>query len=230
MGSRGAGYAASRLWPPRPPLSSARPSPSAPWGRRRLWPLLTRTPPSTFAWGPASSRGEGAARTPNPRQQHETPTDNLLHPPPQKKFAQKQRRRRKRARRGPGPPSRRAPLPTGGGHPARAAGCGAHAGASASLQHHDGYGRDFSHGARAPCFQSAKGYTFWAPLLWTLLLRSAAAPCVLDKPVPTACACHVPFFYFHRVHAAASLAPRPPPPMPALLFHRKRHAWLRTDS
>ena len=142
------------------------------------------------------------------------PLTTYCTPRRKKKFAQKQRRRRKRARRGPGPPSRRAPLPTGGGHPARAAGCGAHAGASASLQHHDGYGRDFSHGARAPCFQSAKGYTFWAPLLWTLLLRSAAAPCVLDKPVPTACACHAPFFYFHRVHAAASPAPRPPPPMP----------------
>ena len=42
-------------------------------------------PPSTFAWGPSSSRGEAAARTPNPRQQHETPTDNLLHPPAAKK-------------------------------------------------------------------------------------------------------------------------------------------------
>jgi len=110
------------------------------------------------------------------------PLTTYCTPRSKKKFAQKQRRRRKRARRGPGPPSRRAPPPTGGGHPARAgAGCSAHAGASASLQHYDGSGRDFSHGARAPCFQSAKGYTFWAPLLWTLLLRSAAAPCVLGK-------------------------------------------------
>ena len=120
-------------------------------------------PLALFAWGHASSRGEAAARTPNPRQQHETKADDPMHPPQQKKFAQKQRWWRKRARRGFGPPSRRAPPPTGGGHPARAAGCSAHAGASASLQHHGGSGRDFSHGAHAPCFQSAKGYTFCGP-------------------------------------------------------------------
>ena len=138
------------------------------------------------------------------RQQHETPADDPMHPPTPKKFrAEVKAAAKTRARRGLDPFSPRA-SPTGGGHPARSAGCGAHARSSASLQHHDGYGRDFSHGARAPCFQCAKGYTFWAPLLWTLLLRSAAAPCVLDKPVPTACACHVTFFYFHRVLAAAS--------------------------
>ena len=58
--------------------------------------------------------------------------------------------------------------------------------------------------------------------------RSCASPplraCMVS--FPTACACHVPFFYLHRLLAA----PRPPPPMPALLFHRKRHAWLRSDS
>ena len=119
---------------------------------------------SHFSRGGTRRRhGEAAVRAPNPRQQRETTADDPMHPPQQKKFAQKQRRRRNRARRGPGPPSRRAPPPTGGGHTARAAGCGAHAGASASLQHHDGSGRDFSHGARAPCFQSAKGYTFWPP-------------------------------------------------------------------
>ena len=141
---------------------------------RRPSNVSSAHPLALFAWGHASSRGEAAARTPNPRQQHKTKADDPMHPPQQKKFAQKQRRRQKRARRGPGPPSRRAPPPTGGGHPARAAGCGAHARASASLQHHDGSGRDVFRGARAPCSQSAKGYTFWAPLLWTL--RCASPP------------------------------------------------------
>jgi hypothetical protein len=50
----------------------------------------------------------------------------------------------------------RAPPPTGGGHTARAAGCGAHAGASASLQHHDGSGHNVYNDARAPCSQPRK--------------------------------------------------------------------------
>ena len=108
-----------------------------------------------------------------------------MHPPQQKKFAQKQRRRRKRARRGPGPPSRRAPPPTGGGHPAGAAGCGAHAGASASLQHHDGSGRGVFRGARAPCSQSAKGYTFW----------------------PSSCSCAPPPLRVRAWYASPLLAP-----------------------
>jgi hypothetical protein len=108
-------------------------------------------------------------------------------PPPlprHQKFAQKQRRR-KRARRGHGPPSRHAPPPTGGGHPAGAAGCGAHAGASASLQHHDGSGRGVFRGARAPCSQSAKGYTFW----------------------PSSCSCAPPPLRVRAWYASPLLAP-----------------------
>ena len=120
-------------------------------------------PPFIIAWGHARRGARLLHARPTRANSMKRRLTTQCTPRSKKKFAQKQRRRRKRARRGPGPPSRRAPPPTGGGHPARAAGCGAHAGASASLQHHDGYGRDFSHGARAPCFQSAKGYTFWPP-------------------------------------------------------------------
>ena len=56
-----------------------------PFLQARRWrrPSNVSSPHPPFiggAWGHASSRGEGAVRTPNPRQQHETPTDNLLTP------------------------------------------------------------------------------------------------------------------------------------------------------
>jgi len=132
-----------------------------------------------------AASGEAAVLTPNPRHQRETKADDPMRPPPRKKFAQKQRRRRKRARRGPGPPSRRAPPPTGGGHPAGAAGCGAQAGASASLQYHNGSGHNVYNDARAPCSQSAKGYTFW----------------------PSSCSCAPPPLRVRAWYASPLLAP-----------------------
>ena len=154
------------------------------------------------------------------RQQHETKADDPMHPPTPKKIrAEVKAAAKTRARRGFGAPSRRAPPPTGGGHPARAAGCGAHAGASASLQHHYGSGRDFSHGARAPCFQSAKGYTFCGP--------PSSGRCCCTPPPLRVCLINLspllepatPLSFIFIV--CSPLLPRSAP-SPA-------NAWLRTD-
>jgi hypothetical protein len=181
-----------------------------------------------FAWGHASSARRGRCTHAHPRQQHETKADDPMHPPQQKKFAQKQRRRRKRARRGFGPPSRRAPPPTGGGHPARAAGCGAHARASTSLQHHDGSGRDVSNDSSTLSSQSAKGYTFWPS-------SCSCAPPPLRVRAWYASPLLAPATSLSIIFIACSpllprSAPRPSPPTPAFLFHRKRRVFLLTDA
>ena len=77
--------------------------------------------------------------------------------------------------------------------------------ASASMQrHHGSWSRSFQM-VLVRSATTGERCTFWPPpLLWTLRLGATAARRVLSNPFPSACACHVPFYYLHRVLAAAS--------------------------
>ncbi len=114
-------------------------------------------------------------------------------------------------------PSRRATGGGGGGHTARTA-------STTHKQwppHHCNTIMDLAAVFSVACVRPAPNRErihFLAPLLWMLQLRAAAAPCVLDKPFPTACACHAPFYNLYRMLAAV-----------AQLRALPRNAWLRTD-
>ena len=81
----------------------------------------------------------------------------------------------------------------------------AHKQGLASMQrHHGSWSRSFQM-VLVRSATTGERCTFWPPpLLWTLRLGATAARRVLSHPFPSACACHVPFYYLHRVLAAAS--------------------------
>jgi hypothetical protein len=154
-----------------------------------------------------AASGEAAVLTPNPRQQHETTADDPMHPPQQKKFAQKQRRRRKRARAVALGPLLAARLRQLAGGTQRALLDAAH---TQGPQHHCNTMMDLATMftmTRARPAPNRERIHFLAPLLWMLQLRAAAAPCVLDKPFPTACpATPLPIIFI----ACSPLLPRSP--------------------
>ena len=155
-----------------------------------------------------AASGEAAVLTPNPRQQHETTADDPMHPPQQKKFAQKQRRRRKRARAVALGPLLAARLRQLAGGTQRALLDAAH---TQGPQHHCNTMMDLATMftmTRARPAPNRERIHFLAPLLWMLQLRAAAAPCVLDKPFPTACpATPLPIIFI----ACSPLLPRSAP-------------------
>ena len=78
------------------------------------------------------------------------------------------------------------------------------------------HGRGASKWCECALLPLVKGALSGPPrLLWTLRLGATAARRVLSHPFPSACACHVPFYYLHRVLAAASLTPLRAAPFPA---------------